>query len=234
MCTDKFKFNPWCAWLWKVHRRDCMLVKWSVTTLVLYFNDACYFCQFITNCIDNNSFRRRIFPRRSLQPFPLSFSIPAYCLMFIWFDQLLLLEETSILRTQVEDRGALLHGKQFGLNNVLWLEFVFTSRIKEKCSYLCRHFSPLHPFWRSLQLHIEHKTVTYTEDGRKRRNHSLRYQIRWVKPTSKQFLSNFVKFSFASIEVLMNVKSASGKRNKPPAWSLRDFESWECSKKFLS
>ena len=210
-------------------------IAWSVTTLVMYFNDAwCYFWKFITNCIDNNSFRRRIFPRCSFQPFPLSFSIPAYCLMFIWFDQLLLLEETSILRTQVEDRGALLHGKQLGLNNILWLEFVFTSRIKEKCPYLRRHFSPLHPFWRSLQLHIEHKIVTYTEDGHKRRNHSLRYQIWWVKPSPKQFLSNFVKFSFASIEVLMNDKSASGKRNKPPAWSLWDFESWECSKKVLS
>ena len=42
------------------------------------------------------------------------------------------------------------------------------------------------------------------------------YQIRWVKPTSKRFLSDFVKLRFASIEFLMNVKSTSRTRNGHP------------------
>ena len=140
MCIDKCKFNGWGIWQWGgrggIHRKDCMVVtwSWSITTLVIYFKDAwCYFCQFINNCINNIRldviilFNDDFFSTRSLQPLPPPLIYPCIAKYLIWFDQLLVLEETRILSTRVEDCGALLHGKQHGVNYayLLWLEFAF-------------------------------------------------------------------------------------------------------------
>ena len=60
----KGQMERWGVWQWELHRRDCMMVKWSVTTLVMYFDDAwCYFCQFINNCIGNILLDDKFFQR---------------------------------------------------------------------------------------------------------------------------------------------------------------------------
>ena len=124
--------------------------------------------------------------------------------------------------------------KQHMVNNahLLWLEFVFFSKFKiivhvfVGSFHLCARFDALCD-----SAFNSFKTVSYTEDDYKRRNHSLRYQIRWVKPTSKQFLSNFVNFQGLQLSNFWSMLRQLVGNIMDPRTDA-DFESWECSKRF--
>ena len=108
------------------------------------------------------SFGRRIFPTSSLQPLLRSLVSTArfrrneyftYSCRWLW-----------CFPPQKTARG-----KQCP-SPLTW--FFFPQKCKISL-YLCKFFSPLRPFWRFLRLHVEHKTVLYTEDDYKRRTHLL-------------------------------------------------------------
>ena len=133
--------------------------------------------EYSTRCY--NSFRRQIFPTRSLQP--LSLPLVLLCLMFNLIWSIASFRRDEYFTYSSRRLWFFVPRKQRMVNNahLLWLEFVFFSKFKISVHvfvgsfHLCARFdalcdSALNSF----------KTVSYTENDYKRRNHSLRYQIR--------------------------------------------------------